>query len=131
MEADEGKTIKVRVSFIDDRGHQETLTSAATATVAASPSPLTASVHVTPESHDGQSVLKFELRFSEEFLISYVKLRDHAFTVTGGSVVGARRLERGENIRWEIGVRPDSNVDVTVVLPLTTDCATQGAICTQ
>ena len=130
VEADEGKTIKVRVSFTDDRGHQETLTSAATATVAASPSPLTASIHSAPESHDGQSVLKFELRFSEEFLISYVKLRNHAFTVTGGSVVGARRLERGENIRWEIGVRPDSNADVTVVLPVTTDCATQGAICT-
>ena len=127
---DEGKTIKVRVSFTDDRGYQETLTSGATAIVAASPSPLTASIHSAPESHDGQSVLKFELRFSEEFSISYVTLRDHAFTVTGGSVVGARRLERGRNIRWEIGVRPDSNADVTVVLPVTTDCALQGAICT-
>ena len=130
MVTDEGKTIKVRVSFTDDRGYQETLTSGATAIVAASPSPLTASIHSAPESHDGQSVLKFELRFSEEFLISYVTLRDHAFTVTGGSVVGARRLERGRNIRWEIGVRPDSNADVTVVLPVTTDCALQGAICT-
>ena len=130
VETDEGKTIKVRVSFTDDRGHQETLTSGATAIVAASPSPLTASIHGAPESHDGQSVLKFELRFSEEFSISYVTLRDHAFTVTRGSVVGARRLERGKNIRWEIGVRPDSNADVTVVLPVTTDCALRGAICT-
>ena len=40
--ADEGKTIKVRVSFTDDRGHQETLTSAATGAVAAAPAPLTA-----------------------------------------------------------------------------------------
>ena len=128
--ADEGKSIKVRVSFTDDRGQQETLTSGATAIVAASPSPLTASIHGAPTSHDGQSVLKLELRFSEEFSISYVTLRDHAFTVTGGSVVGARRLERGKNIRWELGVRPDSNADVTVVLPVTTDCATQGAICT-
>ena len=130
VETDEGKTIKVRVSFTDDRGQQETLTSGATAIVAASPSPLTASIHGAPTSHDGQSVLKLELRFSEEFSISYVTLRDHAFTVTGGSVVGARRLERGRNIRWELGVRPDSNADVTVVLPVTTDCATQGAICT-
>ena len=128
--ADEGKSIKVRVSFTDDRGQQETLTSGATAIVAASPSPLTASIHGAPTSHDGQSVLKLELRFSEEFSISYVTLRDHAFTVTGGSVVGARRLERGRNIRWELGVRPESNADVTVVLPVTTDCATQGAICT-
>ena len=33
--ADEGKTIKVRVSFTDDRGYSETVTSAATAAVAA------------------------------------------------------------------------------------------------
>ena len=35
VESDEGKTIKVRVSFADDRGKQETLTSTATAAVAA------------------------------------------------------------------------------------------------
>ena len=35
--ADEGKTIKVRVSFTDDSGHQETLTSAATVAVASAP----------------------------------------------------------------------------------------------
>ena len=31
VDADEGKTIRVRVAFVDDRGHQETRTSAATA----------------------------------------------------------------------------------------------------
>ena len=35
--ADEGKTIKVRVSFTDDAGNEETLTSAATVSVAARP----------------------------------------------------------------------------------------------
>ena len=35
--ADQGKTIKVRVSFTDDVGHSETLTSAATAVVVAPP----------------------------------------------------------------------------------------------
>ena len=34
---DVGKTIKVRVSFTDDAGNEETLTSAATAAVAARP----------------------------------------------------------------------------------------------
>ena len=38
VSADEGKTIKVRVSFTDDAGHQETLTSAATETVGVSES---------------------------------------------------------------------------------------------
>ena len=37
VDSDEGKTIKVRVSFTDDRGNQETLTSAATGAVAAKP----------------------------------------------------------------------------------------------
>ena len=38
---DVGKTIKVRVSFTDDAGNEESLTSAATAAVAAKPNPLT------------------------------------------------------------------------------------------
>ena len=37
VEADAGKTIKVRVSFTDDAGNQETLTSAATATISELP----------------------------------------------------------------------------------------------
>ena len=37
VSADEGKTIKVRVSFTDDAGNEETLTSAATVAVASSP----------------------------------------------------------------------------------------------
>ena len=128
--ADEGKTIKVRVSFTDDRGHQETLTSAATGAVAAAPAPLTATIHDKPDSHDGQSVFNFELRFSENFGLSYKTLRDHAFTVTGGSVTGARRLDPPSNIGWAVVVEPDSNGDVIIVLPITTDCNAQGAICT-
>ena len=127
----QGQTIRVRVTFTDDRGHQETLTSAATGSVAAAPSPLTAYTEDVPESHDGQTVFTFELRFSEEFSISYRTLRDHAFTVTGGEVIKARRLEKGKNVRWEIHVRPDSANDVTIVLPATTDCDAQGAVCTE
>ena len=50
--------------------------------------------------------------------------------MTGGEVVRARRLEPGKNVRWEIHVRPDSNAAVTIVLPATTDCEAEGAICT-
>ena len=39
VSSDEGKPIKVRVSFTDDAGHQEILTSAATAAVAGEPEP--------------------------------------------------------------------------------------------
>ena len=130
---DEGKTIRVRVSVADDAGNNEMLTSAATGAVAAEVVrlPLTASARSVPSSHDGSATYLFELRFSEEFPLSYVTLRDHAFTVTGGTVVGARRLDRPGNIRWEISVSPDSNGDVTVVLPATTDCEADGAICTE
>ena len=41
VEADEGKTVKVRVSFTDDGGNDETLTSAATEAVAGNEEPLT------------------------------------------------------------------------------------------
>ena len=49
-------------------------------------------------------------------------------------MVGARRLDSDSdtpNIRWEISVTPDSTADVTVELPVTTDCEAQGAICAE
>ena len=129
--ADAGKAIKVRVSFTDDEGNEESVTSAATGTVAAAPSPLTASIHNAPDSHDGSAAFTFELRFSENMeSFSYTTLQDHALTVTGGTGLKVRRLEAGKNVRWEITVTPSSNADVTIALPITTDCSVQGAICT-
>ena len=108
---------------------RESLTSAATVAVAPRP-PLTAQTSQAPSSHDGSAAFTFELHFSEEFSISYKTLRDHAFTATGGEVVKARRLEQGKNVGWEIHVTPDGGGAVTIVLPVTTDCASDGAICT-
>ena len=121
-EADEGRPIRVRVSFTDDSGNSETLISAPT---------LMAGIHAAPTSHDGESAFTFELRFSEEFGISYKTLRDHAFTVTGGTVRKAQRLEQGSNVGWRITVSPDSSGAVTIILPITEDCDAQGAICTE
>ncbi len=134
VDSDEGKAIKIRVSFTDDAGNAESLTSLATAAVAAAPAPLTAEFLDTPSSHDGETAFTFELRFSEEFELSYKTLRDHAFTVTGGEVTTARRLDRDSatpNIRWEITVRPVGNGGVTITLPETTNCSDTGAICTE
>ena len=129
-----GKAIKVKVSFTDDAGSDETLTSAATGTVAAAPAPLTVSLENKPTSHDGTNDFSFDIRFSEEphADFSYKTLRDHAFTVTGGSVQKAQRLQKEpeSNIGWKITVRPDGNGDVAIVLPVTTDCSATGAICT-
>ena len=128
--ADKGRAITVKVSFTDDGDSDESLTSAATAAVTTSP--LTVGLENEPADHDGQNTFTFQLRFSEEFQVSYLTLRDDAFTVDGGEVTRARRLERDSitpNVRWEITVRPDG--DVTITLPETTDCDAAGAICTE
>ena len=131
-----GKAIKVKVTFTDDANNQEALTSAATGTVAAAaaPVPSTVSLENKPTSHDGTNDFSFDIRFSEEphADFSYKTLKFHAFNVSGGSVQKAQRLQREpeSNIGWRITVRPDGNGDVTVVLPITTDCSATGAICT-
>ena len=131
---DAGKTIKVRVSFADDAGNDEELTSSAVTGAVATvvKPPLTATIHDVPSSHNGQDAFIFELRFSEppkpDF--SYRTVWDHAFTVTGGSVTYVRRLEPGKNVRWEITVTPGSSAAVAIALNATTDCEADGAICT-
>ena len=130
---DAGKAIRVRVSFTDDGENSEELTSAATGAVAAAVvrPPLTATARNVPSSHDGSATFLFELRFSEEFPLSYVTLRDHAFTVSGGGVTYVRRLNPPSNIGWEIHVTPDSSGSLTIVLPETGSCEANGAICAE
>ena len=130
VDADEGKTIKVKVSFTDDAGHEETLTSTATAAVGAAPEPLTVSLENNAASLNGTDEFTFQIRFSEQFELSYKTLRDHAFAVNGGTVKKAQRQVRGSNIGWTITVEPDSNAGVRILLSATTDCDTTGAICT-
>ena len=130
VDADEGKTIKVRVSFTDDAGHGETLTSAATGIVAAALLPLTVSLENNPATHNGTDVFTFEIRFSEEFPLSFRTLKFHALQVTGGTVKKALRVDNSSDIHWRITVRPDADGNVTIVLPVTDDCDDQGAICT-
>ena len=125
-DADEGAAVKVRVSFTDDAGNEESLTSSATNPVVV---PLTASLHDAPENHDGRSPFTFKLRFNEELKLSYKKLRDHAFIVTGGTILKAQRIVKSSNIRWRITVVPDSDSPVHVLLPATTRCGAQGGIC--
>ena len=128
--ADLGKTIKVRVSFDDDDDNEETLTSEATATVIAAVTPLTAGFQDAPDKHLGTGVFTFEIAFSEPISISYKTLRDDSLEVTNGSATKAKRMD-GQSDLWEITVEPDSDAAVTVVLPITEDCAAQDAVCTR
>ena len=54
--ADEGKTIKVKVTFDDDAGNTETRTSAATATVAAANTPATGAPTITGTARVGETL---------------------------------------------------------------------------
>ena len=131
VDTDEGHQMTVRVSFTDDDGYAETLTSAPTDAIAAALVPLTASFSDVPAEHEGQGELfTFGLTFSENFELSYVTLRDKAFTVDGGAVRMARRKEQGRNQSWTIHVEPAGHGPVTVTLPETTDCNNSKAVCT-
>ena len=114
-----GETESEDSATTDDAGEEEEKT------------PLTVSLEASPDSHNGTGVFTFEIRFSEHFGLSYVTLRDRAFSVTGGKVDKAQRKEQGSNIGWTISVKPDSTADVTIVLPVTTDCNATGAVCTE
>ena len=128
---DVGKTIKVKVTFTDDEGNNESLISEATeAVVAAASAPLTASFLTAPSSHDGSTAFTFRVLFSEDVGISYLNMRDDAFSLSEGDVTGARRVD-GRNDLWEITVEPDGNSDVGITLPANRSCTTTGAICTR
>ena len=129
--SEQGQTVQVRVSFTDDADNEETLTSEATVAVAAAaPASLTAAFQDLPDSHDGSTVFTFRVLFSEDVGISYVNMRDDAFSLSEGDVTGARRVD-GRNDLWEITVEPDDDSDVGITLPANRSCTTTGAICTR
>ena len=92
---------------------------------------LTVKLEKPAASHDGSTQFTFHIRFSENFPLGFKTLRNHAFEVTNGDITKARRKLESSSILWKMVVEPDSSSDVTIVLPATTDCTAQGAICTE
>ena len=123
---DEDKTVKVRVSFTDDTGNDETLTSTATTAVEAA---LTVELQGVPDSHNGSGPFTFRILFSESVNVGYVALKEHSFQVSNATIERAQRVN-GRNDLRKFTVQPSSDAAVTLVLPTTEDCATEGAICT-
>ena len=126
---DDNETLTVTLSNasgaeISDGQATGTITDGDTAT-----SPLTAEFQDLPDSHDGSTAFTFRVLFSEDVGISYVNMRDDAFSLSEGDVTGARRVD-GRNDLWEITVEPDDNSDVGITLPANQSCTTTGAICT-
>ena len=91
--------------------------------------PLTASFGNMPAEHDG-SAFTFDLNFSENIRAGYARVRDDAFSVSGGNITKAQRQTQGSNQNWTVTVQPSGNSGVSITLPATTDCDASGAICT-
>ncbi len=90
---------------------------------------MTASFEGMPAEHAGQGSFSFRVAFSDGINISYKTVRDASFTVTGGEVTAARRVDKRRDL-WQITIAPASHEALTVRLPETTDCDESGAICT-
>ena len=100
------------------------------AAAADGPQPLTAAFSDLPDEHDGETAFAFELTFSEDVGgLSFRTLKFGGIEASGGTVTRALRHGPGTNRHWTIHVEPDGNGPVTVVLPETTDCEADGAVC--
>ena len=129
-EDDVGNQVSVTVSFADDDGFQESLTS--DSVLVSPPSPLYGGfdADTVPQDHNGQDPFTFQIHFSEEPSLGYAAVRGHVLTVTGGAVTAASQTTPGENVRWTITLQPDGDDAVTVELPATASCSDNGAVCT-
>ena len=91
---------------------------------------LTAAFLALPADGHAGSAFTLKLRFSEEFPLSYLTLRDSALSVTNGTLTGVARVSAGEDREWTVTVTPDGDAAVTVTLAAPADCAAANALCT-
>ena len=91
--------------------------------------PLTAAFEALPTHHDGASVFTFRIAFSAEVAITWRAMKDHALTVTGGTVTKAKRVD-GRSDLWEFTVAPAGAAPVSILVPQGRACSEPGALCT-
>ena len=91
--------------------------------------PLTAAFEAMPLNHDGSSAFAFRIAFSEDVEMARRDMRDHALTVTGGTVIQATRVD-GRSDLWELTVEPAGTGAVSILVPLNRPCSETGALCT-
>ena len=91
--------------------------------------PLTAAFEALPTHHDGASAFTFRIAFSAEVAISRQAMKDHALTVTGGTVTKAKRVD-GRSDLWEFTVAPAGPEPVSILVPQGRACSELGALCT-
>ena len=90
--------------------------------------PLTARFVDFPDSHNGSDSFTFRVEFSESVWMERGTPRTDMIIVTGGKATSGWWLDRHTGV-WEFTVQPDSDGDVTVVLPAERVCGTVGAPC--
>ena len=76
---------------------------------------------------------RFDLKLTEAVAIPLRDVRDHAFSVTNGRMVRAKRIHEGPggSNHWRMTVEPyDETKPVTVTLRGNRACSEQGALCT-
>ena len=95
---------------------------------------LTAQFQNVPENHVGNSKrFTVTIQFSLEPDLNASAVRDDIFTVTNGEVKRVQRTTKqgdNRNSRWLIRVKPAGENDVTLTIPVTTNCSWVGAVCT-
>ena len=91
--------------------------------------PLTATLQDIPATHDGSSAFTFRIAFSAEVTISPQDMRDHALTVSGGTVTDARRVDSRKDL-WELTVEPAGTGAVSILALQDRACTETGALCT-
>ena len=132
-DSDEGRAVRVRVSFTDDAGNDETLTSAATAAVAARPAPLTARFPVSPfqsSRHQGDDDRPQVIVAFNQPVQSFTKTTP-SVSLTGAVVRSvARHQEDGLENAWIFWLDPEGDDDLAFTLVAGQSCD-GGGICTR
>ena len=90
---------------------------------------LTASFDGLPDSHDGQTAFSFRIQFSEDIDATVDGMRDHALNVSGGTVTGAARVNKRDDL-WSFTITPSGDGMVEIALAGGASCTADGAICT-
>ena len=90
---------------------------------------LTATLEDVPSNHDGSNAFTFRIAFSAEVTISPQDMKDHALTVTGGTVTDAARVD-GRKDLWELTAEPAGTGPVSILVPPDRACTETGALCT-
>ncbi len=91
--------------------------------------PLTAAFEALPTHHDGASAFTFRIAFSDAVDITRRAMKDHALTVSGGTVTKAKRVD-GRSDLWEFTVEPAGSGPVSIRLPQGRSCSEPGGVCT-